>query len=213
MKCSVIAVVGMHYSLEDGQALVRAARSTVELYLKSPEFHRSMVERHIDRYSEKAGVFVTIEHYPTMTLRGCIGFTNPTAPVSRMLVEAALAAAADDPRFVPVSHSELSEMVIEVSILSKPEQVQQKTEKGRMREIKVGRDGLIVRYGFKSGLLLPVVPVEQGWGKEDFLKQVCLKAGIDEDAWKRPEVGLYRFTAQVFREKEPAGAVEEVKLE
>jgi len=200
------------YSLEDGRVLVSAARSAIELCIKSPKFDRSMVEGSIERFTEHSGVFVTLEHYPTMTLRGCIGFPEPSGPLKSLLVEAAIAAATEDPRFMPVSHQELGHLVVEVSILSKPERIIQKSASGRLKEVKVGRDGLVIRYGFKSGLLLPVVPVEQGWNKEEFLGQTCVKAGMPEDAWRRPEIELYKFTAKVFKESEPGGSVEEVAL-
>ena len=203
---------GMKYSLEDGKELVRAARSAIELHIKSPGFDRRIVEKHISRFGTPSGVFVTIEHYPTMTLRGCIGFPNPAGPLNRRLVEAAIAASSEDARFAPVSHLELDEIVIEVSVLADPEAISQRTEKGRLREIKVGRDGLMIRYGFRSGVLLPEVPIQEGWSREEFLQNVCMKAELSPDAWKRPEIELYKFTAQVFREREPSGIVEELKL-
>jgi uncharacterized protein (TIGR00296 family) len=70
----------------------------------------------------------------------------------------------------------------------------------KIEEIKVGRDGLYVVKGNSSGLLLPQVAVEWGWGREEFLKQVCLKAGLPEDAWKEKETKLFRFSAEVFHE-------------
>ncbi|MHB1830563.1 MAG: TIGR00296 family protein [Candidatus Micrarchaeaceae archaeon] len=203
---------GMEYSLEDGITLVKAARSAIELHIKSPRFNRKIIERHISRFGAPSGVFVTIGHYPTMTLRGCIGFPNPSGPLNRQLVDAAIAASSEDARFAPVSHLELEEIVIEISILTNPEEISQKTEKGRLGEVKVGRDGLMIRYGFRSGILLPEVPIQEGWSKEEFLQNVCMKAGLSADAWKRPEIELYKFTAKVFREKEPSGMVEELQL-
>jgi hypothetical protein len=203
----------MPYSLEEGSTLVKAARSTIELYLKSPRFSRLMIERYLQRFDTSSGVFVTLEHYPTMTLRGCIGFPNPIGPLKRLLVEAAIAAAFEDPRFPPISDHELGELVIEVSVLTKPEHIDKSTVSGRLKEIKIGRDGLMINYGFKSGLLLPIVAVHELWNKEEFLNNLCLKAGLPEDAWKRPEISLYKFSTQVFKEKEPMGTVEEVPLD
>ncbi len=202
----------MQYSLHDGETLVRAARSSIELFLNSPRFENTMIERHIERFTEHRGVFVTIEHYPTMSLRGCIGFPRPMGPLKELVVEAAIAAATEDPRFVPLSHHELKESVIEVSVLHQPELVSETTVRGRINAVKVGRDGLIIHYGFKSGLLLPVVPVEEKWGKEEFLRGVCAKAGLNEDSWKKPDISLYKFTAQVFKESEPEGSVKEIPI-
>lgn len=202
----------MQYTLHDGERLVKAARHSIELYLSSPKFDKRMIERHLGKYSERNGVFVTIEHYPTMELRGCIGFPNAVGQVKSMIVDAAIAAATEDPRFVSMSKNDLADSVIEVSILSNPELIEEKSESGRLNAVKVGRDGLIIRYGFDSGLLLPVVPVEQGWEKRKFLENVCIKAGLEADSWKKPEINLYKFTAQVFKESSPDGAVKEVQI-
>ncbi|MCL4365071.1 MAG: TIGR00296 family protein [Candidatus Marsarchaeota archaeon] len=202
----------MQYTIHDGETLVKAARNSIELFLKSPKFENRMIERHIERFTDRRGVFVTIKHYPTMSLRGCIGFPKPVAPLKELVIEAAIAAAAEDPRFVPLSQHELGESVIEVSVLHQPELISETTAKGRMNRVRVGRDGLIIHYGFKSGLLLPVVPIEEGWNTERFLSGVCEKAGLNRDSWKRPEISLYKFTAQVFRESEPEGIIEEMPI-
>lgn len=203
----------MPYSISDGEAFVKAARYSIELYLKSPHFSMEMVEKSLRQYSDRRGVFVTVSHYPTMTLRGCIGFPNPTGPLSSLLVEAAVAAATEDPRFVPVSHRELEDCVVEVSVLSQPVRIEEKSWIKRQAEIKLGHDGLIVQYGAKRGLLLPQVPIEERWNKKEFLDNACEKAGLPAGHWKRPEVDIFKFTAQVFREKSPMGEVEELREE
>ena len=205
--------MAMPYSIEDGTLLIKAARTAIELSLKSPRFSRLMVERILSGFTESSGVFVTLEHYPTMSLRGCIGYPNPIGPLKRLLVEAAIAAAFEDPRFTPVSEPELSELIVEVSVLSKPEHIDSSSPSGRLKEIKVGRDGLMIKYGFKSGVLLPIVAVEELWNKEEFLRNLCIKADLPEDSWKRSEIDLYKFTSQVFRETEPSGNIEEVPLD
>ena len=113
----------MPYSLDDGQTLVRAARSAIELCIRSPRFDRGIVEKSIKRFCEPSGVFVTIEHYPTRTLRGRMGFAGPSGPLNRQLVGAAIAAASEDRHFAPLSIQELGEVVIEVSILGKHERI------------------------------------------------------------------------------------------
>ncbi len=191
--------------------MVKAARNAIELYLRNPHFSKNLVKSSIEHRNEYYGVFVTLEHYPTRTLRGCIGFPRAIEPIKSSLVEAALSAAFDDPRFVPVSVHELDSLVVEVSILSEPKETR-KDLKSRLKEVEVGRDGLLVEYGFYSGLLLPIVPVEEKWGKEQFLEETCIKAGLPADYWKRPDVKLYKFETQIFREEEPGGNVREVSL-
>ncbi|MGI0134957.1 MAG: TIGR00296 family protein, partial [Candidatus Micrarchaeaceae archaeon] len=120
--------------------------------------------------------------------------------------EAAVSAAFEDPRFVSVSKKELGELLISMSILSDPDELNGGA-KERKRSVKIGRDGLIVQYGHYSGLLLPVVAVEQNWDVEQFLEEVCEKAGLDRDYWSQPKVRLFRFETQVFKEEAPNGKV------
>ncbi len=197
-------------TLKEGEDLVRAARNAIELELKNPYFKKNVVYESVKHFGEPSGVFVTIYHYPTSTLRGCIGFPRPVKSLGQAVVDASIAASFEDPRFVPVSHNEFAELIVEVSVLSEMEQIQGSPEE-RLKAVKVGRDGLLIEYGMYSGLLLPEVAVEENWDAEQFLEGVCEKAGIPEGYWKQRNVRLYKFTAQVFKESEPNGRVYEVK--
>ncbi len=202
----------MHaYTLQEGKKLVNAARAAVELYIKNPQFKPEIVENSISEFDEKTGIFVTIEHYPTRALRGCVGFTRSNKPIKKTLVLASLAAAFEDPRFIPISRPELEESTIEVSILSRPAIVEG-GEKERLKAIVVGRDGTLIEYGSYSGLLLPIVAVEQKWGAERYLDETCVKAGLPEDYWKQKNVRLYKFQTQIFREESPGGKIIEIRL-
>ena len=199
----------MHvYTLEEGSRLVRAARHTIELSLKSPYFKRDDAAILTKDLTERDGVFVTLEHYPTRALRGCIGFPMAVAPIGEAVIDAAKAAAFEDPRFVQVSHKELDRLLIEVSVLTCPEEITGHAE-SRYKMIKVGCDGLIAKYGMHEGLLLPIVAVEQGWSARQFLDEVCVKAGISANSWMQPSVKLFSFQTQVFREEEPGGKITE----
>jgi hypothetical protein len=200
------------YTIEEGEKLVKAARQAIELYISTNEFKNDVVERTLSDFMHKQGVFVTLSHYPTNALQGCIGFIEGIKPLKQLLVEAAIAAATEDPRFVPVSKRSLEHIVIEVSILTEPELLHGDAERIR-KQIKIGRDGLIIEYGYHKGLLLPIVAVDEKWGVERFLDNVCLKAGLEEHKWRQGVASIYRFSTQVFREKEPNGSIEEVKLE
>ncbi len=200
------------YNIEEGIRLVRAARSAIELHALSPHFHSGMIERSINEFSESRGVFVTLSHYPTKALRGCIGFITPTAPLNKLLVDAAVAAASDDPRFVPVSENEFEHLTVEVSILSEPVRIKGAGDE-LLKGVKIGRDGLIIEYGYHSGLLLPIVAVEEQWKAKEFLENLCIKASLPTHAWKHGSAKLYRFTTQVFRELSPHGPVEEILFE
>lgn len=125
-------------------------------------------------------------------LRGCIGYTEATAPLFKVVQECAVAAATEDPRFPPVSPKELPSLRVEISVLTPLFPI-------RPEEVEVGRHGLMVEQGRMRGLLLPQVPVEWGWDRETFLDQACVKAGLSPSAW-RHGAALRAFTAEVFGE-------------
>ena len=200
------------YTLEQGAKLVKNARYTIELLLTSPKFSTELIEKRLAEFDQRHGVFVTLYEYQTMSLRGCIGFTEGIEPLRKLLPQAAIAAATEDPRFEPVSREELQSIIIEVSILSEPKPIKGKPEELE-KQIKIGQDGLIIQYGFYSGLLLPIVAVEEKWTPRQFLENVCIKAGLPAYTWRQQGVSLFKFSTQVFREKEPNGQIEEVKLD
>lgn len=134
--------------------------------------------------------FVTLKHRGR--LRGCIGYTEPNAPLYRIVQECAVAAATEDPRFSPVTAREAEEVRFEISVLSPFVSVS-------AEEVTVGMHGLMIRKGGHRGLLLPQVATEHGWDRATFVRQVCSKAGLPPDAWREGS-GLYSFTAEVFGE-------------
>ncbi|MEM0225734.1 MAG: TIGR00296 family protein [Thermofilaceae archaeon] len=200
---------------EDGEFLVKLAREAVVKYLT--EFVRiEPPEGCPERLAEKAGVFVTIEKIardatgiPRRTLRGCIGFPEPVLPLAEATIEAAIAAATEDPRFEPMTPDELKSVVFEVSVLSPPQLVQYSKPEELLEKIKVGRDGVIIEKGVLRGLLLPQVPVEYEWNAEEFLENACIKAGLPPDAWRTTRIKVYTFTARIFAEVYPEGEVVE----
>src|SRR5574338_11793 len=165
---------------QDGELLVSTARKIVTEFLRSGrklELDRDTKEK----FSYDAGIFVTLNKEDD--LRGCIGFPLPQK-LSGALVEAAISAATQDPRFSPVEISELDSISFEVTILTPPIEIKLDDHSILPSRIKVGRDGLIVKQGYHSGLLLPQVPVEYGWTEEEFLNHTCQKAGLPLQCWK-----------------------------
>lgn len=162
----------------------------------------------------KAGVFVTLNYLTRNReehLRGCIGFLLPEKMLRQSVVEAAIAAATEDPRFPPVDIQELDNMIFEVSVLTPPQEIRVAPDEYR-KVIKIGKDGLILRWRYGSGLLLPQVPVEMKWNVDQYLANICYKAGAPVDAWKDHASKLYKFQAIVFKEKEPKGQVVRLEL-
>jgi uncharacterized protein (TIGR00296 family) len=196
------------YTIEDGAFLIKLARETIEKLLHSGGAI-SLPEDAPEKLKENAGVFVTLETYPEHDLRGCIGYPEPSLPLLEATVKAAVSAAREDPRFPPLLEGELENTLIEVTVLTPPELIEIKSPRDYLDNIEIGRDGLIVEKGFHRGLLLPQVPVDQNWSREDFLSHACIKAGLMGDCWLDGDTKVYKFSGIVFTEVEPLGEVKE----
>lgn len=146
----------------------------------------------------KAGVFVTITE--NGQLRGCIGYPLPEAPLALAVADNAVNAAFHDPRFPPLSKSEFKNIRLEITVLTEPKAIEFKNPAELLSKVEVGRDGLIIRLGAYVGLFLPQVPVEQGWDKRTYLSELCLKAGLPQDAWLTRPVSVESFEGTVLRE-------------
>lgn len=199
----------MNLSDEDGKILVKFARTVVTEYLKSGKII-ALQDDFRTRYSYNSGVFVTLNK--KHELRGCIGFPTPERKLYQSLTDATIAAATKDPRFPSVGYDELNDITIEVTVLTPPEEVKVEYAHEYPSKIKVGRDGLIVKWEFGSGLLLPQVPVEYGWNEEEFLNYTCEKAGAPADCWKKKGTKILRFEGIVFKEIGPNGKVARVSF-
>jgi uncharacterized protein len=142
--------------------------------------------------SAKRGAFVTLRK--AGLLRGCIGHIEASTPLCQTVRECAVAAAMRDPRFEPVTPSEVADLHIEISVLSALIDV-------CPGEVEVGYHGLLISRDLHRGLLLPQVATQWHWTHEQFLEQTCIKAGLPPDAW-RYGARIQAFTAEVFAEPE-----------
>ncbi|HSA95754.1 MAG TPA: AmmeMemoRadiSam system protein A, partial [Acidobacteriota bacterium] len=169
--------------------LLRLARSAVTDYLAK----RSFVDDRTGRaeLATPRGAFVTLTKRGE--LRGCIGFIEPVAPLGRAVIQAAIYAATEDPRFPAVRAAELKDLRFEISVLTPLREIKD------AGEVKVGTHGLVVERDGQRGLLLPQVPVENHWDRVTFLEEGSLKAGLERDAWRRG-AKLFVFEAIVFHE-------------
>ena len=144
---------------------------------------------------DPSGAFVTL--HKTGDLRGCIGYLYADdQPLIETIRQASLAAAFRDYRFPPVEKDEMKKIDIEISILTPFDPVK------NILDIKIGKHGLLLKKGSRSGLLLPQVPIEQGWDRDTFLDHLCLKAGLPPGSWEDKSAELLSFSAEVFGEKE-----------
>jgi uncharacterized protein (TIGR00296 family) len=199
---------------EEGKFLINLARNTVRQYLETGKAAKPPKETP-KKLFEHCGVFVTINsvgHGGEKELRGCIGYPYPTSPLVEAVIDSAVNAATEDPRFEPLSIDELERVVFEVSVLTPPQKVEVNNPKEYISKIKVGEDGLIVERGPYKGLLLPQVPIEWSWCEEEFLCQCCMKAGLPPDTWLTKDAIIYKFKAIIFDEETPNGEVKRLNL-
>ena len=197
---------------QEGKFLIQLARKTVGEYLENGKILKPPLETP-EKLFVKCGIFVTINsvRFGEKKLRGCIGYPYPTTPLVEALIDSAVNAATQDPRFNPLSLQELDKVVFEISVLTPPEPVKVENPKEYINKIKVGEDGLIIESGNRKGLLLPQVPIEWGWCEEEFLCQCCMKAGLPPDKWLTKDAKISKFRAIIFEEN-PEGEVKRLQL-
>jgi AmmeMemoRadiSam system protein A len=180
-------------SRDEQEKLLRWVRATIEAAVRG-QAPKEIDELEVsERLRAPHGVFVTLKKGGE--LRGCIGRMDFERPLWMNALTAAVASALEDPRFPPVQPKELGEIAIEISILNPPEVLP------RPELFDVTRHGIIVEKGWRHGLFLPKVAVEQGWDATKTLEMVCWKAGLPSDAWRDPAARLQVFTAFDFAEE------------
>jgi AmmeMemoRadiSam system radical SAM enzyme/AmmeMemoRadiSam system protein B/AmmeMemoRadiSam system protein A len=146
------------------------------------------------------GAFVSLKR--AGQLRSCCGYLGGSIRLSEAVEHAALRAAKEDPRFPPISPAELEHLDMEVWLLWGLQPVAARGE-DRARGIVIGKHGLQIACGNARGLLLPGVAVEHKLDAEGFLGQVCRKAGLPMDAWKRDDASLMTFEGYAIRGRLP----------
>ena len=146
------------------------------------------------RLAETGSCFVTLKE--AGELRGCIGNIEAFEPLGENLLRNAINASQSDPRFPPLEAEELPFILIELSILTPASPI------ASAEEFRIGQDGIILRLGGRGAVFLPQVAPEHHWDRETTLRYLSRKAGLPEDAWRRPEARLFTFQAEVFGEEE-----------
>lgn len=197
--------MGEAFSAKVGEYLVRLARWQIEARLgeegtppKKP--HDALLQKNM-------GAFVTLHTFKPRELRGCIGYIEPIMPLEKAVRECALHSAFEDPRFMPLKRGELSNVVVEVSVLTVPELIVVKNPKEYLKKIELGKDGLVLEAGYYGGVFLPQVPIEQKWNVEEYLCELCGKAGASEDCWLAKDARVYKFQTHIFAEEKPKGEI------
>jgi MEMO1 family protein len=190
---SINEKIGFILTSKDKKDLLGFARNTVEQYIKTqkkPNINETDLSSVL---KTNCGAFVTLKKHGA--LRGCIGRFDSNEPLYMVVQEMAIASSTQDYRFSPVEEKELSEIEIEISVLTPMKRIKS------IDEFELGRHGIYIRKGYRSGTFLPQVATETGWTKEEFLSHCAQdKAGIGWNGWKDAE--LYIYEALVFSEKE-----------
>ena len=183
----------MELDEKTGRELVKTATAAIQSSIRDGKIYRVSSLNKI--FEEKLGVFVTIKK--NGMLRGCIGYIDPPWKLRETIVNASIASATEDPRFNPVKERELDSITVEVTILDHPEQIDV-SGKEDFGKIEIGKHGLIIEKGYKKGVLLPQVAVEESLDPESFLDATCEKAGLHAKCWQGSGCKVYRFAGYVF---------------
>ena len=199
--------MGEGLTLTEGTKLVQMARKAASGYLQG----KALPKLFGGVFDEPRSVFVTLSTYPKHELRGCIGFVQSGKKLGEAAMQAAVHAASNDTRFPPVQIEEIEKIVFEASVLTIPKILGCPASQ-RDKNIKIGKDGLILEYGGTSGLLLPQVATEWNFSPKDFLEALCQKAGLPKDMHNSESVQISTFGAQIFCEESPGGKILEKKL-
>ncbi|MDR1030130.1 MAG: AmmeMemoRadiSam system protein A [Treponema sp.] len=181
---------------EEQGILLAVARETIAAKLegRSPQYPQSQEGSPAESaLTQPCGAFVTL--HIGKQLRGCIGRMNASVPLEKTIRAMAVEAAFGDPRFPPLTKDELPQCRLEISVLSPLEQCTQP------RSVQVGVHGLYLIHRGCAGVLLPQVPLEQGWDLDTYLEYLCIKAGLPPHSYEAPGAQLYTFTAMVFGEQ------------
>lgn len=183
----------MTISAEDRAKLVELARSAVTAAVTGDVPPQAGETAGI--FCERRGCFVTLKN--SGRLRGCIGSFTPPKPLGQMIVEMGVAASTQDPRFFgdPITSAELAELTVEVSVLSPLEETDDPAA------LEIGRHGIYIVSGGRSGCFLPEVATDQGWNVEQFLDHCCTgKAHLPAGAWRESNTKVYLFTSEKFEQ-------------
>jgi MEMO1 family protein len=180
------------------EELFRMARASISNGLKDSRYHYIRKNLMTDSLQKQMGAFVTI--YKSGKLRGCIGRMTSTEPLIDLIAKMAFSAAFEDPRFPAVTEDELDEIELEISALTPLTRI------SGIDEIEIGRHGLYIRKGERSGVLLPQVAAERNWSVVQFLEHTSGdKAGLGKDGWK--DADIFIFETLILKEDRSLGTV------
>lgn len=188
-----------HMPEENGKALLELARKAIAerlgvSYEPSPDLDEKLTDEIFDT---RRGTFVTLKI--NNQLRGCIGSLTPDHTIRKGVADNALNAAFKDPRFPPLTRDEFDSIQMEISLLTEPVLLDYKDPADLLAKLTPGEDGVIIRKGVHSSTFLPQV-WEQLPEKAAFLGNLCMKAGLPADEWKKGDLQVYTYRVRYFEE-------------
>lgn len=176
---------------EEKAFLLNLARKTINQYLKNKTVPQLPKEKLTPNLRFKTGCFVTL--HKNGRLRGCIGNFSGQLPLAEGIQEMAVAAATEDPRFNKVKPAEMESIDIEISVLTPLKRIE------TLEEFELGKHGIYIKKGMRSGTYLPQVAEGRNWSKEEFVSHCSqYKAKIGPDGWKKAD--LFTYKALIFSE-------------
>ena len=183
--------------------LLTLARQTLDGYLKDkkvPDVDKSKLS---ERLTAKKGCFVTLTRKDT-GLRGCIGHIFPVKPLYQSVMECAISSAVHDSRFHPVTHKELRDIRISLSVLTVPADLAFTSPQDLLNKLIPLKHGVVLKTRYGSSTFLPQV-----WGdlpdKRQFLSRLCMKHGAPADEWEKEKIKVQTYQAVVFKENNFGG--------
>ena len=184
---------GFALTEKEKEDLLGIARTALDQYLRNRQIPEMDASNFSENITSKCGAFVTLKRNDQ--LRGCIGRFDANEPLYKVVQQMTVAAATEDPRFDPIEAREINKLEIEISVLTPLRRIHS------IDEIEMGKHGIYLRKGLRSGTFLPQVATDTRWTKEEFLGHCAQdKAGLGWNGWKDAE--MYVYEAIVFSEKE-----------
>ncbi|MBU4264764.1 AmmeMemoRadiSam system protein B [Patescibacteria group bacterium] len=180
-------------SSQEQKFLLNYSRQVLETYTKTGKTPKERLNSKNLLRSKKRGIFITLKKHGQ--LRGCIGSFVANRTLLPTIAKTTIASAFHDPRFPPLTKQELKDIKIEISILSPLKKI------NSIKQIKMGKHGVYLKYVNCTGTFLPQVATETGWTKKEFLSQLCSqKMGLRSDCYLDPKTEIFIYTVQLFSE-------------
>ena len=184
---------------KDKEYLLKIARRAIQKYFQDEGIFQVEENELFQSLKEKKGTFVTL--WKNNELRGCIGNLESEKPIYQSVIDNCLASALLDPRFTTLKSNELDDIKIEISILSELKKLSNFTNYDSfLKYLNKYKPGLLIKKGAHQATFLPQV-WENLNSAQLFISHLCAKAGLEKDEWKKMDLEIYQYNAEVFKEE------------